>query len=181
MIWAALRERPSEAMQKYVKTLQGRRWYNRAWDAIKTAWRGILSRMGFNRADLSGIDKMTPDEFNEFLDKAMIGGKTLGRLETQGVEGAVGNRLRSQKIKGLDTDDIIGGDTTTRKENDNELQPQRNRLSRQGNRDEMGRGMPQEQRGDSLVSRALKVGRDILGGRVSRPQGSPEGLTPLVE
>ena len=88
-IWAALRERPSEAMQKYVKTLQGRKWYNRAWDAIKTAWRGILSRMGFNRADLSGIDKMTPDEFNEFLDKAMIGGKTLGRLETQGGESSV--------------------------------------------------------------------------------------------
>lgn len=88
-IWAALRERPSEAMQKYVKTLQGRKWYNRAWDAIKTAWRGILSRMGFNRADLSGIDKMTPDEFNEFLDKAMIGGKTLGRIETQGGESSV--------------------------------------------------------------------------------------------
>ena len=69
-IWAALRERPSEAMRKYVATLQGRKWYNRAWDAIKTAWRGVLSRMGFNRADLSGIDKMTPDEFNEFLDKA---------------------------------------------------------------------------------------------------------------
>lgn len=88
-IWAALRERPSEAMQKYVKTLQGRKWYNRAWDAIKTAWRGVLSRMGFNRADLSGIDKMTPDEFNEFLDKAMIGGKTLGRLETHGSESSV--------------------------------------------------------------------------------------------
>ena len=99
-IWAALRERPSEAMQKYVKTLQGRKWYNRAWDAIKTAWRGILSRMGFNRADLSGIDKMTPDEFNEFLDKAMIGGKTLGRLETQGGEG-IGNKLRKAFGGGL--------------------------------------------------------------------------------
>lgn len=84
-IWGAIREgRDSEVLQKAIKTLQGRAWYSRAWDAIKTAWRGILAKMGFNRADLSGIDKMTPDEFNEFLDRAMTEGKTLGRLEKEG-------------------------------------------------------------------------------------------------
>lgn len=86
-VWAAIREGKSEALKSAVKTLQGKVWYNRAWDAIKTAWKGILARMGFNRADLSGIDKMTPDEFNDFLDRTMAEGKTLGRLEKGEGEG----------------------------------------------------------------------------------------------
>lgn len=87
-IWGAIREgRNSEVLKNAIKTLQGRAWYNRAWDAIKTAWKGILARMGFNRADLAGIDKMTPEQFNDFLDRTMAEGKTLGRLEQGEGEG----------------------------------------------------------------------------------------------
>ena len=83
-IWAALRERNSPAMEKAIKTLQGRAWYNRAWSAFRDAWKGLLARMGFNRADLSQIDKMSNDEFLSHLDRIMSDGKTLGRLEATG-------------------------------------------------------------------------------------------------
>ena len=96
--------------------------------------------MGLNRADLSGIDKMTPGQFNDFLDRTMMEGKTLGRLEkgeagnalrkaedrqivrrgNGAAESVADNRLRVQKEKGLDNGGIMGGDTTPRKEDDNE-------------------------------------------------------------
>lgn len=83
-IWAALRERNSPAMEKAIKTLQGKAWYNRAWSAFRDAWKGLLARMGFNRADLSQIDRMSNDEFLSHLDRIMSDGKTLGRLEAMG-------------------------------------------------------------------------------------------------
>lgn len=86
-IWAALRERNSPAMEKAIKTLQGKAWYNRAWSAFRDAWKGLLARMGFNRADLSQIDKMSNDEFLSHLDRLMSDGKTLGRLERGNGEG----------------------------------------------------------------------------------------------
>lgn len=86
-IWAALRERNSPAMEKAIRTLQGKAWYNRAWSAFRDAWKGLLARMGFNRADLSQIDKMSNDEFLSHLDRLMSDGKTLGRLERGNGEG----------------------------------------------------------------------------------------------
>ena len=86
-IWAALRERNSPAMEKAIRTLQGKAWYNRAWSAFRDAWKGLLARMGFNRADLSQIDKMSNDEFLSHLDRLMSDGKTLGRLGRGNGEG----------------------------------------------------------------------------------------------
>ena len=91
-IWAALRERNSPAMEKAIKTLHGKAWYNRAWSAFRDAWKGLLARMGFNRADLSQIDRMSNDEFLSHLDRIMSDGKTLGRLEAMG-EGTRANPL----------------------------------------------------------------------------------------
>lgn len=86
-VWAAIRERNSPEMEKAIKTLQGKAWYNRAWAAFRDAWKGLLSRMGMNRADLSKIDKMSNEEFLDFLDRTMAEGKTLGRLERGEGEG----------------------------------------------------------------------------------------------
>lgn len=80
-IWAAVREGRSDAMKAAIKTLQGKAWYNRAWQAIKDAWKGMLAKMGFNRVDLSGIDKMSNDEFLGLLDRTLAEGRTMGRLE----------------------------------------------------------------------------------------------------
>lgn len=78
-----------EAIDRTVRTLEGKAWYNRAWQAIKDAIRGMMARMGFNRADLSQIDKMTPDETMDWLVKQMTEGRTLGRVEREnGVDNA---------------------------------------------------------------------------------------------
>ena len=66
---------------KAFRTLEGKAWYNRAWQAFKDAWKGLLTRMGMNRADLSKVDRMSNEEFMKFLDDTMAEGKTLGRLE----------------------------------------------------------------------------------------------------
>ena len=35
----------------------------------------MFTKMGFNKADLSGIDKMQPEEFMLWLDRTMTEGK----------------------------------------------------------------------------------------------------------
>lgn len=82
--------RGGEAIRDAIRTLEGRAWYSRAWQTIKDAIRGMMARMGFNRADLSQIDKMTPDETMDWLVKQMTEGKTLGRVERGGTEMARG-------------------------------------------------------------------------------------------
>lgn len=82
--------RGGEAIRDAIRTLEGRAWYNRAWQTIKDAIRGMMARMGFNRADLSQIDGMTPDETMDWLVKQMTEGKTLGRVERGGAEMARG-------------------------------------------------------------------------------------------
>ena len=79
-IFAALMERNSPIMQDLTKTLQGKAWYNRTWQAIKDAFRAMLTKMGLNKADLRGIDKMQPEEFMSWLDRTMADGKNLGVL-----------------------------------------------------------------------------------------------------
>ena len=79
-IFAALMERNSPIMQDLTKTLQGKAWYNRTWQAIKDAFRAMLTKMGFNKADLRGIDKMQPEEFMSWLDRTMADGKNLGAI-----------------------------------------------------------------------------------------------------
>ena len=79
-IFAALMERNSPIMQDLTKTLQGRAWYNRTWQAIKDAFRAMLTKMGLNKADLRGIDKMQPEEFMSWFDRTMADGKNLGVL-----------------------------------------------------------------------------------------------------
>ena len=86
-IWAALMERNSPTMEAAIKTLQGKAWYNRAWQAIKDAFKAMLTHMGYNKADLRGIDKMKPEEFISWLDNTMAEGKSLGALEKEKGEG----------------------------------------------------------------------------------------------
>ena len=79
-IFAALMEGNSPILQGLTKTLQGKAWYNRTWQAIKDAFRAMLTKMGFNKADLRGIDKMQPEEFMSWLDRTMADGKNLGAI-----------------------------------------------------------------------------------------------------
>ena len=96
-IFAALMERNSPIMQDLTKTLQGRAWYNRTWQAIKDAFRAMLTKMGLNKADLRGIDKMQPEEFMSWLDRTMAEGKNLGVLTGMDL-GDKGDSTRKMQI-----------------------------------------------------------------------------------
>ena len=103
-IWAALRERHNKAVDAALKTRQGREWYARAWLAMKDAWRSLLTRLGYNRADISRIDSMSNDEFLDFLDEAMAKGKTVAKLakptgsKPTMERGETFNELRTRKM-----------------------------------------------------------------------------------
>ena len=96
-IFAALMERNSPIMQDLTKTLQGRAWYNRTWQAIKDAFRAMLTKMGFNKANLRGIDKMHPEEFMSWLDRTMAEGKNLGAIAGMDF-GDSGNPTRKMQV-----------------------------------------------------------------------------------
>ena len=96
-IFAALMERNSPIMQDLTKTLQGKAWYNRTWQAIKDAFRAMLTKMGFNKADLRGIDKMQPEEFMSWLDRTMAEGKNLGAIAGMDF-GDGGNPTRKMQV-----------------------------------------------------------------------------------
>lgn len=97
-IWAALREHNSPAMEAAIKTLQGKAWYNRAWQAIKEAFKAILTKMGFNKTDLRGIDKMKPEEFLSFLDREMADGRRLGELMGVDLDDDGGSSVRKMFV-----------------------------------------------------------------------------------
>ena len=146
-------ERNSPVLQGLTKTLQGKAWYNRTWQAIKDAFRAMLTKIGFNKADLRGIDKMQPEEFMSWLDRTMAEGKNLGVLKTN-------------ISQGVDGYGIMTSVKTERKENNNEFYAQRNRISEQGNRDGMGGESTIGDGSIRLLSEASAIGRGVEG-RVS--------------
>ena len=146
-------ERNSPVLQGLTKTLQGKAWYNRTWQAIKDAFRAMLTKIGFNKADLRGIDKMQPEEFMSWLDRTMAEGKNLGVLKTN-------------ISQGVDGYGIMTSVKTERKENNNEFYAQRNRISEQGNRDGMGGESTIGDGSRRLLSEASAIGRGVEG-RVS--------------
>lgn len=76
-------------LAKALRTLEGRAWYRKVWDAVKGAWRSMMERFGVetNRVDLAKLDRMTPEEGMAWLAKQMAEGKTLGSVGGKG-EGA---------------------------------------------------------------------------------------------
>ena len=86
-VWAhVLSQRYSEAQKKALESKRGRSWLSRAWNTAKDAFKGIGSRVGLNRMDLSAIASMSPDETMDWLVKQMVSGKTLGKLSSIGDE-----------------------------------------------------------------------------------------------
>ena len=86
-VWAhVLSQRYSEAQKKALESKRGRSWLSRAWNTAKDAFKGIGSRVGLNRMDLSAINSMSPDETMDWLVKQMVSGKTLGKLTPIGDE-----------------------------------------------------------------------------------------------
>ena len=74
----AMGEKGADLFGKSTKTLQGRRWYNRLWEAIKGVWQDFATKMGWNKADLRGLERMSPEDAAQKILSEMAKGRNFG-------------------------------------------------------------------------------------------------------
>ncbi len=90
----AMGEKGADLFGKSTKTLQGRRWYNRLWEAIKGVWQDFATKMGWNKADLRGLERMSPEDAAQKILSEMAKGRSFGDAVTGG-EGGVRNAVKN--------------------------------------------------------------------------------------
>ena len=73
--------RSDSAFAKAIESKQGKPWYKRAWGAIKDAWKGLATKMGLNKADISKIGKMSDGEAAEHILSQMMEGRRFGEVK----------------------------------------------------------------------------------------------------
>lgn len=90
----AMGEKGADLFGKSTKTLQGRRWYNRLWEAIKGVWQDFATKMGWNKADLRGLDGMSPEDAAQKILSEMAKGRNFGDAVTgsEGTRNAIAGR-----------------------------------------------------------------------------------------
>lgn len=87
-VWAhIIGHQTSKAIEEIQKSRSGRRWYQKFWNVVKDAWKGLLSTIRINSVHLEGTEEMSPKEFSEYIVKQMLERKTLGELEKGGEGG----------------------------------------------------------------------------------------------
>lgn len=86
----AMGEKGATLFGKSTTTLEGRRWYNRLWEAIKGVWQDFATKMGWNKADLRGLDKMSPEAAAQKILSEMAKGRSFGDAATGRTERAGG-------------------------------------------------------------------------------------------
>ncbi len=99
-------------LERELNTREGRAWYGKIWDAIKDAWKRMMTNLGYNRLDIEAIDGMTPDEAVEHIAVQMSRGKTLGSLSGNGGmqnSAATDATANLNGISGQDIADILDG------------------------------------------------------------------------
>ena len=98
-VWAhVMGNRGSAAIQKALESKRGRTWWGRFWNIAKEAWRGLASKVGLNRVDLSNIEAMSPDEFADYMAKEMASGKVLGNIKYDNTDKGSADDTRKQFI-----------------------------------------------------------------------------------
>lgn len=80
----AMGDKGARLFGKSTNTLEGRRWYNRLWDAIKGLWQDFATKMGWNKADLRGLDGMSPEAAAQKILSEMAKGRSFGDAVTGG-------------------------------------------------------------------------------------------------
>lgn len=86
-IWAHIFEQKHGAeLDKALRTMEGKAWYNRMWDAIKRAAGQMLKALGVDvgRVDLAKLERMKPEDGMAWLAKQFAKGKTLGSIGADG-------------------------------------------------------------------------------------------------
>ena len=100
-VWAhVVGHKGSRAIEKIRKTEKGKKWYQKAWGVVKDAWKGMLSKVGLNRIKTDGIEKMSPEEFSDYMVEQMTSGKTLGAIKKE-VGGSIGTKMDGGSANGL--------------------------------------------------------------------------------
>ena len=82
---------------KSTNTLEGRRWYNRLWDAVKGVWQDFATKMGWNKADLRGLDGMSPEDAAQKILSEMAKGRSFGDAAT-----ALTGEVKFGKVRAMD-------------------------------------------------------------------------------
>lgn len=81
-VWAhVIGHKTSKAIDEIKKEERGRKWYKKFWGVVKDAWKGLTAAAGLNRVKTDNIEKMSPEEFSDYMVKQMTEGKTLGVVE----------------------------------------------------------------------------------------------------
>ena len=81
----AMGEKGERLFGKSINTLEGRRWYNRLWDAVKGVWQDFATKMGWNKADLRGLERMSPEDAAQKILSEMAKGRSFGDAPTSAV------------------------------------------------------------------------------------------------
>ena len=83
----ARRSEQNKAFAKAISTARGKKWYQRAWGAIKETYKGFSRKIGIDKADVEKLDKMEANEAAEWILKQMAQGKRFGEVthENQGI------------------------------------------------------------------------------------------------
>ena len=84
-VWAhIIGHETSKAIEEIQKSRSGRRWYQKFWNVVRDAWKGLLSSVRINSVHLEGTEDMSPKEFSEYIVKQMLERKTLGNISKEG-------------------------------------------------------------------------------------------------
>lgn len=68
-------------IQNEVNRREAMKWYEKAWQACKDAYKSVLSARGYNRASIDVMDRLTAERAVEYMAKEMAAGSTIGKVE----------------------------------------------------------------------------------------------------
>ena len=71
-------------------TKEGAAWYQKVWNKVVDFFKNFLTKIGYNRVDLGGIENMSPEVFGDFLADVMMSGKQLGERTAFSMEAPKG-------------------------------------------------------------------------------------------
>ena len=80
----------SGKIAKAVATKEGTAWYQKVWSKVVDFYKNFLTKAGYNRVDLDGVENMSPEVFGDFLADVMMSGKQLGERTAFSMEAPKG-------------------------------------------------------------------------------------------
>lgn len=71
-------------------TKEGAAWYQKVWNKVVDFFKNFLTKIGYNRVNLDGVENMSPEVFGDFLADVMMSGKQLGERTAFSMEAPKG-------------------------------------------------------------------------------------------